>query len=161
MSVATKTIQELDSEDTFNWAKRSIPTIYNWITNPPVYRPDPLGANEYMVDRAGYIPAKQQIENLIAAGEGLEIFRARTYTNTEIPGIEPLDMRLMDEMDINDALKERVRRIQIAQELALRETKTVQKSEQLKETSQVTSQETVKKSVQSDEKSKASEEGKS
>jgi len=97
--------------------------VYSWFC-PPLPRPDPLGENEYMVDRAGYIPAKQQIENLIAAGENLELYRARMYTNTDIPEIEPLDIRNMDEMDINDELKKRVRRIQIAQEQALRETKT-------------------------------------
>lgn len=91
--------------------------LFNWITNPPRCKCDKVGKNEYCVDRAGYIPAKQQIQNLIAAGENLELYRARMYTNTpENADIEPLDLRHMDEMDINDCLKKTVKRIQLSNE---------------------------------------------
>jgi len=44
-------------------------------------RADFMGENEYMVDRAGYIPKEQQIQQLMNAGERLEEYRRKIYSN--------------------------------------------------------------------------------
>ena len=54
-------------------------------------RPERIGefnSGENLVERAGYIPAKIQIENLILAGKRLQEHRAEMYDFTELSKID-------------------------------------------------------------------------
>lgn len=57
---------------------------YN-VHRKPRAKPDALGKNEALVERAGYIPAKKQISNLLTAGEKLEEYRKKMYSNEPTP----------------------------------------------------------------------------
>lgn len=99
--------------------------VHNVTTRRPVCHCDDMGKNECVIDRAGYIPAKVQIQNLIAAGEKLEEYRRRMYSNEPTPDdVEPdvtlrKDYTVQDAMDDAKALGKKAEKAMKAQKEAL------------------------------------------
>ena len=82
--------------------------IFNHWTHPPPCEPELLEHNEFVVDASGYIPAKEQIENLMAAGHRLHDWRARMYANEPTPDDVEIDRTLRKDFDFQDAHEEMV-----------------------------------------------------
>ena len=87
-------------------------------------RPGEINSGENLVERAGYIPAKIQIENLIQAGIRLKEHRAEMYDFKSLAEID-LDFHdptrsknfdIADAFQLRTALEHRLKASQTAQE---------------------------------------------
>jgi len=102
--------------------------IYDQYINRPVILSQHVGENEYMCERAGYIPAKQQIQNLIAAGERLEEYRKKLYSNgdeidDESAEPDPTIAKSYDEHQATDDARAVMRSLRSQQKAATRKAK--------------------------------------
>lgn len=94
-------------------------TRYNRIDRSGEINPGPI-----LVERAGYIPAKIQIENLILAGKRLQEHRAEMYDFTELSKIDldfydptrSKNFDIADAFQLKRAVEERLKASQNAQE---------------------------------------------
>ena len=94
-------------------------TRYNRVDRPGEINPGPV-----LVERAGYIPAKIQIENLILAGKRLQEYRAEMYDFTDLSKIDlnfhdptrSKNFDIADAFQLKRALEARLKASQNAQE---------------------------------------------
>jgi len=82
--------------------------IFSQWKNPPLCDNEVVEPNGYITDAAGYIPAKEQIENLIAAGHRLHEWRASMYTNEPTPDDVEIDPTTRKDFDFAAAHEEMV-----------------------------------------------------